>query len=527
VLTHKQMIYAAPERFSLGKLGELLSDRLGVKVEKVDGFDRSYLDTFDWRLYRSGMALEVEHQGAIRLLVWRELNSGKVLFSRTVRRLPQNADDFSDAGGQSKLKQVLGRRSLIAQATLNGDTEKLILVNKDEKTVMRVELRRDQILSPQSGSHIAMEDVIYLFPYRGYETEFRDRLRWMERDGGLSPISRDPLLSALDALGVTPGQYTSRPVFSLSNDTPALEALVQILKSFLQIIDSNVAGARIGKDPEFLHDLLVAVRRTSDLLNGFAPLFPAKNLELMQHGFRWVEKEATPIRDLDIYMSLFHDFESRVDAEHRSSLDSLYDFLNKQKKKELRGMRTSLDSPRYYKLIESWSDFLHGCQESDRLPKAAKEPIGSLAREHIREIYRELVKRAKGVSNDSSIDEICKLFHLSKHLGHHMDMFSSLFPRKKMGRLLKSHERLQSSLNQFRDMTLQHSRLKEYKSKMKKTQAVRDISLEAVEQLIADREREKVKAHKRVMKQIKRFTRKKMRKRINSILAAPVKSSHA
>jgi hypothetical protein len=71
-------------------------------------------------------------------------------------------------------------------------------------------------------------------------------------------------------------------------------------------------------------------------------------------------------------------------------------------------------------------------------------------------------------------------------------------------------------------MNLQYSRLKEYKSGMKKAQAVRKISLEAVEQLIADRKSEKVKARTDAIKHIKRFTRRKMRKRFKSILSTPV-----
>ena len=112
-------------------------------------------------------------------------------------------------------------------------------------------------------------------------------------------------------------------------------------------------------------------------------------------------------------------------------------------------------------------------------------------------------------------------------LGYHLDVFNSLFPDKKMGKLLKAYDRLQSSLNQFRDMNLQNSRLRAYMSRMKKVQAVRKISLEAVEQLIADRQNQKAKAREQALAQVKRFTRKKMRKRFKSMLIAPVKGSGA
>lgn len=520
-MANKQMIFAMPKKFSLDKLGELLADKLQTKIERVNG-KRIYLDTFDWRLYRSGMVLELECSGGLCLLLWREIKSGTVLLSRMVRKPPKSAADFSNAGSQGVLKQVLGRRTLVAHVTLEIHTDTLLLLNRDDKTVMRVELRRDQIIPQQgSGSHVILDNVLYLFPYRGYESEFKDRLRWAKRDGALTPITQDPLLSALGALDIAPGDYTGRPKFSLSCEQQALQAMVRILERFLQVMDSNIAGAREDDDPEHLHDFLVAVRRTSIFIDRFSSLFPAHNLVSVVHGFQWIEQEATPIRDLDIYMSLFHDFEDRVDADHRRALNSLYLFLQEQKKRDLGRMRTSLNSPRYHKLIESWGEFLHMCGSAEQLSKGAMTSIGELAPKRIKNIYREFMQKAHSKSQDASAKEICELHQISKHLGYHLDVFSSLFPEKKVTKLLKAHSKLQSSLNQFRDMNLQYSRLREYKSAMKKAQAVRKISLEAVEQLIADRKSEKAKAHKKAVKQIKRFTRKKMRKRFSSLRVVP------
>jgi CHAD domain-containing protein len=516
ILANKQMIFAVPERFSLDDLGQLLSDKLKTRIEHTDG-KRIYLDSFDWRLYRSGMVLELECGGGPCLLVCRELGSGKILLSRMIRKTPKNASDFSSVGPQMMLKEILGRRSLIAHATLNAHTDNLLLLNSDGKTVMRVELRRDQIVSPQPTGHVILSDALYLFPFRGYETEFKDRLRWIKRDTELSPITEDPLLSVLGALDITPGLYTSRPVFSLNSEQPALEVLVNILKKFLQIMNSNIAGAREDDDPEYLHDFLVAVRRTSILIDGFSSVFPANNLSSIVHGFQWIEQETASIRDLDIYMSLFDDFESRVDADHRLALNSLYLFLQEQKKRELRRMRTSLNSPRYHRLIESWSEFLRRCENAGQLPKDALAPIGELALGRVKAIFREFIQASQGQPQDASVKEMCELHQISKHLGYHLDVFSSLFPGKKIGKLLKAHAKLQSSLNHFRDMNLQYSRLREYKSGMKRSQAVRKVSLEAVEQLIADRKSEKTKAREKSVKQIKRFTRKKMRKRFSSL----------
>ncbi len=499
-----------------------MSDGLKVSIEVDDNVSRIYFDTFDWRLFKSGMVLEVELHGALCLLTWRELGSGRIFNRRTLRKLPKTAADFSDAGMLPKLKQILGRRALLAHASLNGTVQRLLLLNEDEKILMRIELRRDHVISPTNHNQLSLEPTAYIFPYRGYEKIFRDRVQRIAEDERFSPIATDPLNSALNAIGVIPGEYSSSPDFSLDAGQTAMQALVEILQRFLQIIESNVKGAREDEDPEYLHDFLAAVRRTRSFIHQFAAVFPSKSLKFIEEDFNWIEQEATPIRDLDIYMSLFDDFESRVDRDHRQALQPLYLFLQHQKQQELRRMRISLESTRYFRLIETWAHFLAECQDANPPSAAAQAPIGIIARDSIWNIYSELLQVATSISTEAKADELCKLHQLSKLLGYHMDVFKSLFPAKRMARLLDEQDSLQRSLNQFRDMNLQYSRLKHYKAKMGQAQAVRAISMEAVEQLILDREQEKRTARKQVITQIRRFTKKKMRKRFKSILTDPI-----
>lgn len=517
------MIYAAPDGFSMQKLGARLSDGLKVRIEADDNVSRVYLDTFDWRLFKSGTVLEVELCGALCLLTWRGLGKGELFDRRTLRGLPKSAADFSDAGMQSKLKQILGRRALLVHVSLNGSAERLLLLNEDEKILMRIEMRNDHVILPDKHRQSILESSIYLFPYRGYEKIFSDRLQRIAEDKMLSPLAGDPLVSALNAIDVIPGGYSSNPDFFLDPKQPALHALIEIMERYLQVIQSNVKGAREDSDPEYLHDFLAAVRRTRSFIHQFSSVFPNDSVRFVEEDFQWIEQETTPIRDLDIYMSLFDDFESRVDDGHRQALRSLYIFLQNQKQKELRRMRISMESTRYIRLIESWEHFLADCKDMAKLSADALTPIGTVASERIWDIYRELVRAAKKISDDSKADELCELHQLSKLLEYHMDVFKSLFPVEHLGKLLDKQARLQQCLNHFRDLNLQYSRLKHYKAQMRQAQAVRAISVEAVEQLILDREKERRKARKQVITQIRRFTKKKVCKRFKSTLTAPIK----
>ena len=522
-MTSKQLIYAASNTLSRKRLEALLSDGMEVRVEVADDIERYYLDTFDWRLFRSGMVLEAEVRGGVCLLTWREMGSGQVLLSRTVKKLPKLAADFSNAGMQPRLKQILGTRLLLAHASLQGCTERLLLLDRDEKTIMRVELRHDKCISPDNPAYMRLPDALYFFPYRGYEKVFNNRLRQISRHGGLLHLVDDPLVLALDALDITPGKYSGIPQFSLHPGQPSIHALSDILLRFLQIMETNIKGARESEDPEFLHDFLVAVRRIRCFLFTFAALFPGDKVKLFESDLQWVEQEATIIRDLDIYMGLLQDFESRVDKDHRQALNSLYSFLQSEKQEQLMPMQVALASPRYLRLTDSLHSYLHSCRGADELPDAISIPIEVAASNGIHSIYSELLQAGRGLSVTAKVEKIHALYQICKRLGYHMEIFSSLFPGKHMRRLQQAHGKLQQRLNHFRDVDLQCHRLKDYLSRMTRTQAMREISLEAMEQLIDDRKRERKKALSRAMTQIELFTRKKMRKRFRAVFALPAK----
>lgn len=518
------MIFTASDSLSRKSLESLLSDGMEVRVEVSGDIRRCYLDTFDWRLFQAGMVLEVEVRGGLCVLTWREMGSGQIFLTRTVRKIPQRAADFSNAGMQPKLKQIIGSRLLLAHANLQGSVEKLLLLNRDEKTLMRVELRHDKVLSSSHATYLQLQETIYFFPYRGYEQIFRERQSKIVQKGKLLPVVDDPLLSALAVLDITPGAYTGRPQFSLETGQASIVVLGEILNRYLQIMESNVAGAREGKDPEYLHDFLVAVRRIRCFFFMFAPLFPGNKIKLLDSDLQWVQQEATRIRDLDIYINLFQDFETRVDAVHQKALYSLYSFLQSEKQEKLAQMRVALDSYRYLRLTDSMSSYFRSFSSVGELPAGAAAPIEITASNSIYTIYRELVKAAHNLLPNPKAEKIIALYQTSKRLGYHMEIFSSLFPGKRMRQLQSEQGKLQQCLSQYRDVDLQYRRLRDYLSRMTRTQAMREISLEAMEQLIADRKRERKRARVLVLNQIEQFTRKKIRERFKSMFKLPRKS---
>lgn len=515
----EQAIYSVPENLSLSELKSWLSGNQLLKIEPPKDISRIYLDTFDWRLFGSGTVLELTARGRDYLLTWRKLETGEILINAVTRKAPQFANDIIAPGLRRQLKEVLEDRTLLQHVSITSDTQTLSLLNDEKKTVMRVELRRDRVTVPRSTKYFKLPNYIYLFPYRGYEDVYNKRLGKLTKKGKLEATTKDPLVNALNCLEISPGEYNNRPQFELKPEQPAYGALCTILNTFRKMMKNNIEGACNDKDPEFLHDFLLAIRRTRCLLNRYSSVFPDKELNLIKQDFEWIEQTATPIRDLDISLNHFDDFVVRVDKEHKDALQPLYKFLKSQKTGQQRKMRVPLESPRYNRLMEKWRNFLKKDINHQDLPSDAGRPILQIASRCIWDIYQEVLTKGEAITDKSPTDELLQLHQISKRLGYQIEIFQTLYPAKKLAPLLEVLNRLQENLNVFHDLNLQYSYLLDDRKRMKQEQRTMPIWLEAIGQLAAGIDIERKEERRKFYDCFKQLSGKKMQKRFRSLFA--------
>ena len=190
-----------------------------------------------------------------------------------------------------RLTDILGGRTLMPKVSVDSITRELRVINSENKTLMRIELRQDRAVVPQSTKFFKLPDAIYLFPLRGFDKVYEKTASLITRKGRLRPIEEDPLVSALGCLGIDAGGYTNSPVFHFDPKQPAYEALCDVLNRYRLIMDENLAGACEDKDPEFLHDFLHAARRTQCLLHHYFNVFPSKIHQPYPAGFRLAGKD--------------------------------------------------------------------------------------------------------------------------------------------------------------------------------------------------------------------------------------------
>ena len=511
-------IFDTPENFSLNDLKKWFSERRPVEEQPPTEIQRIYYDTFDWRLFNSGSVLEISSQRPGYLLTWRELGGGGVLEQLSIRRIPEFAHDLVAPGLRTRLEKALGGRSLIPKLKLKSRTSELRVINNDRKTLMRFELRQDRVVPPESTKNLMLPAVVYLSPLRGFDDAYEKSVKLITRKGRLKAALQDPFLTALNALQVDPKSFSNNLEFEFNPKQTAYEALCTVLNRHRCIMEQNIAGACEGRDPEFLHDFLHAARRSKCLLRHYHAVFPSHLIHLIRQDFEWVEEITAPVRSLDIYLGLFDEFVTRVDAGHRKALEPLKHFLQAEKQKEHELMRVPLESPRYRRTMERWEKILSANSLPEDLPDDATKPILEIASRGIYSLYQELVEKGSGVSGDDP-DALLELQIIEKRLGYQMETFRSLYPKDQITPLIAALRQLQNNLNSFQNLHLQHGSLLDYSRKMQQQMRTMPVWLEAIALLAADREKEEHKRQADFAKRYDQLACRKMQKKFQKLFS--------
>jgi CHAD domain-containing protein len=239
------------------------------------------------------------------------------------------------------------------------------------------------------------------------------------------------------------------------------EAVAEILLEQLAIIRANVAGSIAGENPDPLHDLRVALRRTRTLLKGYPGVFTPVDLERFKREFKELQTITGPARDYDVLIADLDDF-----AEERPQLATETAVLRKElvSKRHAAGnkLKRRLVSKRFEDLLQSWETLLKQLPESAREDRPdAKKPIGKLSRKRIkadRKRFSELGKRALKTGDLNDLHHARKR---GKSLRYNVEFFGHLNPKKKSERLRKKLKKVQDELGDFQDTVVQEAALRD------------------------------------------------------------------
>lgn len=479
------MLYPLSGKWRLDRIRERLPYALEAAGEEKTRL--RLLDSFDWRLYAAGMLLVEERTGRRTKLEWLGPRRGERM-TAVVPRCPRFAWDLpAEHPLRAMLEPVLSVRALLPYAEAEIGRESWNVLNRDGKTVLRLQLENLE----SGGEQLRLLRVRRI---RGYPKPFARARRVLEETS--KPIQEPELAERLARLaGRQPLDYSGKVHLSLRPEQPAREALSEIFLDLLVVMERNLEGTTREWDSEFLHDFRVAVRRTRSAITQVKGVFTREALARFREDFAWLGSLTGPSRDLDVYLLKFEAYRGSLPEQFRDDLLPFREFLQRHKRAEHRRLVRGLKSRRYTALVEAWRAFLEA-PPADALDRGAARPVLEVASRRIWKIYRRVMKEGEAITDASPHDDLHELRKSCKKLRYLLEFFRSLYDPEPMRRLIRSLKRLQDNLGDFQDYEVQAASLRAFGRQMQEEGIGGPETMMAMGMLVAELERRQMEVRR-------------------------------
>jgi len=416
----------------------------------------TYFDTQDWRIYRAGLALRVRDAAGQPEATLKELRSARPgvadrleltepLTEPTLDALPGLAGPVG-----TRVHEMAGTQPLRPLFTALTSRERYLVRREGSpEDVGELALDETSIAAPDGITRTTLQRVEV--EAVGADSEaLADFVGVLRRDCALELASDSKYQLGLKSMGLAPPVAQDIDI-SMRIDEVALAALRQHLQAW----HTHEPGARLGQDPEELHDLRIAGRRLEAALSLFADELPAALA-----GVRATLKERVRAlgvgRDLDIALLQFEKFANELDASERQELDSVRQHLVSERSRAQAKMIRMLDAASTRRCLERLeAAAAPGAATRASSREAAVVVIPGLLRSR----YKKLRKSLKRLDSGSTAEERHAVRGKIKKLRYAVEPVAPLYGKPAAG-FLRALRRMQEYLGEEHDSHMTRERLR-------------------------------------------------------------------
>lgn len=449
-----------PFRFVItGRLGartvaRTLEPSWRTAVEEARPVVRRYLDTFDWALWRSGGRLLVERDGRATRLRW-EPAGGRSARTMRLEREPRFAADLPAGVVRREVADAAGERALLPAGQAEVRRTLVRVADGRAKTVARVWLETARTAGEDAPTGPGRR-TLRVEPLTGYAAAGAEVAARLAAVLPLAPDERDELADAAAAAGRTPGDYTSKVAVRLTPGEPAERAVRRVLSRLLATLAANVEGTVRDLDPEFLHDLRVATRRTRTCLGQLRGVLSPGTFAPFAEEFRWLGDATSLCRDLDVFLLDLEARRREVTPAAAANLGPLIAHLRARREEAHRALAGKLESARFTKLVRRWQRVL-----GRRAPggEDGARPIAEVAGERTLRTYRRLVRHGEALPPDPPATAMHRLRIDAKKLRYLLEFFAGLWDAEAVAAVVRELRAVQDALGRYHDAWIQSEQL--------------------------------------------------------------------
>jgi CHAD domain-containing protein len=445
-----------------------LSEAFGVAPERAaagSGTRRTtWLDTFDWRLNRAGLTLVYENARSGSLLRL-TATDGTVQAEQPAAgwqpRRPSLPEDLPEGPVRDRIEARVAPRALLPVVTASTTVGVTRLTNPDGKTVARLITATSTV--SQAGVTSTLPTRLTVAEVRGYPAQARRAARLLAGLPGVSPVTKNLLAEALQALGRRPADYTNSVDAEITPQMPASIAVATLLLRLLDTLEQNVDGVLRDIDTEFLHDLRVSVRRTRSAIKLLGDVLPGDLAAQFGPEFKWLGDLTTPTRDLDVHLLGFPAMTEHLLAAEPADLEPFRSFLARRRTREFKALAASMRTPKFRTLTEHWRKALVEVRDDARPRRrraALRVTAVDLAVTRTARVFRKAAAQGGAITQDSPPQSLHDLRKRCKDLRYLLEFFAPLYEPVGYKKVIGDLKQLQDCLGEFQDSEVQREEIR-------------------------------------------------------------------
>lgn len=429
---------ATPHRLAV------LQRKLGKVMEAapvVSTHSQLYFDTSGTRLRRLGFDLRLERREAHWVQLMRCRKSGEEWQAPYVGGF--DFSQWNDASLDKRLNRVKLRNHLIRVFDV-----RLRRSVWQGKTGLSVLLERGAVASGARSTPFAR--LTLRGPHADREPLF-DLAAQLSETVALLPEDDDVVARGYLLLAGHDEAPARAAALDLADDASAREAFAHIATACLSHWIANRDGAvKQPDDPEYVHQLRVAIRRLRAAIQVFRTVLPEEFLAAALPPLRELMASLGRSRDLDVLMQeIVSPVANALPDEPR--LQALNERLIERLLQARRQASTQLDRPALGSDLIKLTRQIEALRLESPSPAIAEVPLREFVDQRLRKRLRAAQRCAEAARNDDPVS-LHDLRIAIKRLRYSLEFFSSLLPDGMARKVLRKLAVLQDELGQLNDL---------------------------------------------------------------------------
>ena len=387
-------------------------------VEKLDPLRNvdTYLDTFDWSLMNSKLALR-----------YRVSNGTAVYAVKSIGPIEEGVGRRMET--EIPLDGPVDIPTVIPVKRIRKLVDGIIFPRKLlEQVQVRTDRRRFRVMTPE-GAEIELAFDTSTFSPRGLhkpgrtqklheleaeilngpETALGALSSLLSKKFGYTPSTASKFEVALQRFRITIPSKKAPEELRVRLDDRLDAALRKILTFQSQRFRDQLPGVQLDIDTEFVHQARVATRRMRSALRLFRLAIPERTGSNLAGELKWLAEKFGGVRDLDVFLLNLLRYKGRIEHFPGARKRTFESLVQKDRQGLLEDLCGALESSRYKTLERRLRQFLERPLPSRPLAPLAAKTIREVAPVLITEKFDAVIQQGRAVLEKPKLKEFHRL----------------------------------------------------------------------------------------------------------------------